>query len=163
MIRIPAETELEEKKMPADGYVCRIVKATSGVNRYGDECLLLYLDVAEGDFANYFGRIYERRLDQGENKYPCVLNAKIGKYLSKRFCRLIAAIEASNDGYVYTGKAGDAWDEGELENLLVGVVFQEKEFINARGARRVILVPYEVKSVDDIRRGAFSIPTRLYE
>lgn len=163
MIRIPAETELEEKKMPADGYVCRIVKATTGVNRYDEPCLLLYLDVAEGDFANYFGKIYARRLDHGENNYPCVLNQRIGKYSTKRFNRLITAIEDSNDGYVYTGKEGEDWDEGELENLLVGVVFREKTFINARGVRRVILVPHEVKSVDEIRRGAFSIPTRKYE
>lgn len=163
MIKIPAESEREEKKMPAGGYVCRIVKAKSGVNRYDEPCLLLYLDVDEGEFKHYFGRIYERRLDRGLDDYPCVYKQSVGNRSTKHFERLMNAITASNDSYIYTGKAGEDWDESELENLLIGVVFQEKEFINARDKVRVIPVPYAIKSVDEIRRGDFVIPARRYE
>ena len=163
VIKIPDESEREEKKMPAGGYVCRIVKATSGINRYDEPCLLLYLDVEEGEFKNYFGRIYERRLDRGLDVYPCVYKQSVGSRSAKHFARLINAITASNDGYVYTGKAGEDWDETELENLLVGVIFQEKEFVNARDKTRVIIVPYALTNVDEIRRGDFAIPGRRYD
>ena len=160
VIRIPAETEREERKMPADGYVCRIVKAESGVNRYNDPCLLLYLDVAEGEFKNYFGQIYERRLKYGEDKYPCIYTQRVGKYSAKYFKRLTEAIEDSNEDYICSCVEGEDWDERELENLLIGVVFQEKEFINARGKKRCFLVPHAIKTVDEIKRGEFIVPAR---
>ena len=163
MIKIPTDINTDEKKMPAGGYVCRIVKVTTGFNRYDEPCLLLYLDVDEGEFKNYFGRIYERRLDYGNDVYPCVYKQNVGKYSAKHFSRLMSAITASNDGYVYTGKAGEDWDERELENLLVGVIFQEKEFVNARDKTRVIIVPYALTNVDEIRRGDFAIPGRRYD
>ena len=162
VIRIPVETE-REKKMPADGYVCRIVKATSGVNRYGDQCLLLYLDVAEGDFKNYFGKIYERRLERGDKDYPCVYSQRLGKYSTQGFKQLIETIEDSNTTYKYSGIDGEDWDERELENLLVGAVFQEKEFINARDKKRIVVIPRSIKTVDEIRRGEFTILARRYE
>ena len=161
MLKIPVNSE-QEKKMPSGGYVCRIVKATSGVNRYDEPCLLLYLDVAEGEFKNYFGEIYKRRLERGEETYPCVYQQRVGKYSKKYFAQLIETIEASNDDYVYSGRDGEDWDERELENLLVGVVFQEKEFFNARDKRRVILTPYALKTVGEIRRGEFTVPARRY-
>lgn len=163
MIKIPAESEQREKRMPAGGYVCRIVKATSGVNRYDEPCLLLYLDVEEGEFKNYFGRIYERRLEHGDNKYPCVYNQSVGRNSAKYFNQMIKTIEESNDDFVCKFNAGEEWDERELENLLVGVVMQEKEFINSRDKRRIVLVPCELKTVDEIRRGEFEIPARRYE
>lgn len=161
VLKIPTDSE-QEKRMPAGGYVCRIVKATSGVNRYDEPCLLLYLDVAEGEFKNYFGRIYERRLAHGEETYPCVYRQRAGSYSKKYFDQLIETIEASNDDYVYSGRDGEDWDERELEKLLIGVVFQEKEFFNARDKRRVILVPYALKTVDEIRRGEFTTPAVRY-
>lgn len=160
MIKIP--TESERKKMPVGGYVCRIVKSESSLNRYDESCLLLYLDVAEGDYTNYFGDIYKHRLARGENKYPCIYNQGMTAFTTRRFNQLINAIESSNAGYVSTCTQGADWDETELEGLLVGVVFREKEYINSRGRKHVMLVPHVFKSVDDIRRGDFEIHARLY-
>lgn len=161
MIKIPVESE--HKKMPVGGYVCRIVKVSTSTNRYDEPCLLLYLDVVEGDYTNYFGAIYTRRLEHGENRYPCVYNLSMNAFTTKRFAQMMKAIAASNTGYVSTYEAGMDWDERELENLKVGVVFREKEYINARGRKHVILVPYEIRSVDEIKRGDFVTPARLYE
>ena len=65
--------------MPAGGYVCRIVKVAA-VNRYDEQCLLIYLDVSEGEFQNYFGRIYARRLGHGDDNYPCVYNQSMSPF-----------------------------------------------------------------------------------
>ena len=142
--------------------MCRIVKVAA-VNRYDEQCLLIYLDVSEGEFQNYFGWIYARRLGHGDDNYPCVYNQSMSPFTTKKFQRLMASITASNVDYASSCREGEDWDEHELENLLVGVVFREKEFINARGKKRVILIPHEIKSVDEIRRGEFEIPSRLYE
>lgn len=160
MIKIP--TESERKKMPAGGYVCRILKVETATNRYDEPCLLLYLDVAEGDFKNYFGDIYARRLEHGEDRFPCVYNQSMSEFTTRKFNHLLNAIKASNAGYVSTCTQGTDWNEQELENLLVGVVFREKEYINSRGRKHVMLVPYVFKSVGEIRRGDFDIPPRLY-
>lgn len=159
MITIPENTTAFER-LKAGGYVCRIVKATEGVNRYKEPCLLLYLDVEEGDFKNYFGKIYRQRLERGFDRYPCVYNQLVNKFSTRHFHRLIETIEQSNAGYFFTGAVGDAWDERELEGLLVGVVLREKEFSNKRGVRRVNLVPCELKTVEEIRRGQFTVPQR---
>lgn len=163
VLRIPKDVEQSKVKMPAGGYVCRIVKAEASINRYNEPCLLLYLDVAEGDFKNYFGGIYSKRLDRGDNKYPCVYNQRVGNKSKKYFDQLMEAIQASNADYICTRRDGEDWDERELEGLLVGVVLQEKEFINSRGKVRVVLTPYEFKSVDEIRRKDFDAPPRRYE
>lgn len=164
MLRIPMQQSEQSKvKMPAGGYVCRIVKSEASVNRYNEPCLLLYLDVAEGDFKNYFGGIYSRRLERGDNKYPCVYNQRVGNKSKKYFDQLMEAIQASNADYICTRRDGEDWDEREVEGLLVGVVLQEKEFINSRGKVRVVLTPYEFKSVDEIRRKDFDAPPRRYE
>ena len=163
VLRIPMQSEQAKAKMPAGGYVCRIVKSEASINRYNEPCLLLYLDVAEGDFKNYFGGIYSRRLDRGDNKYPCVYNQRVSNKSKKYFDQLIAAIQASNKDYNCTRRDGEDWDERELEGLLVGVIMQEKEFINSRGKVRVVLTPYEFKSVAEIRGKDFDAPPRRYE
>ena len=161
MIRIPEEQVNEFKKMPAGGYVCKIVKAASGLNRYEEPCLLLYLDVAEGEYQNYFGDIYAKRLVRGEDRYPCVYSQPV--YAARNLKRLIESVEASNEEYQTTCVEGSEWDERELEQLKVGVVFGEKEFRNSRGKQRVYLIPQEITSVETIRRGEYELPERRYE
>lgn len=158
MIRIPKMPEIA--KMPAGGYVCRVVKATEGVNRYDEPCLLLWLDVDEGEFKGYFEKIYEKRIGRGSGRYPCVYSQPVGKYSAGNFKRLVGKLEQSNTGYFFTGKQGEAWDESELEGLKIGVVFSEKKFFDSQDKRRVHLVPREVKTVEEIRRGNYRIPER---
>ena len=110
MLKIPAnwnevsETTAEPKRMPAGGYVCRIVKAFESVNKYDEPCLTLYLDVDEGEFKNYFGEIYKRRLERGSNRYPCVYSQRTDEFAARKFKRLIRF--AANSEY-RTRRAAD--------------------------------------------------------
>ena len=151
MLKIPAnwnevsETS-ETKRMPAGGYVCRIVKAFAGVNKYDEPCLALYLDVDEGEFKNYFGEIYKRRLERGRDRYPCVYSQRTDEFAARNFKRLIKLLERCNEDFSCDVDGGDIWDEREIENLKLGVVFREKEFKRGESVR-TILVPHALVHV----------------
>ena len=165
MLKIPANwsevdvSSAEPKKMPAGGYVCRIVKAFESVNKYDEPCLTLYLDVDEGDFKNYFGEIYKRRLERGLDRYPCVYNQRTDEFAARHFKRLIRLLERCNDGFDFDADGGDVWDEREVEQLKIGVVFREKEF-RRRDSIRSNLVPCQLRTLDQIRGGDFVVPEK---
>ena len=167
MLKIPEnwnevnEAPVERKKMPAGGYVCKIVKALETVNRYDEPCLTIYLDVDEGDFKNYFGDIYKRRLDRGRDKYPCVCNLQVNSFGARRLKLLMTVLELSNDNFRCNFDGGDFWDEREIEGLRLGIVFREKEFKTKRGSLRTKLVPQLLKTVDEIHDGEFVVPEKL--
>ena len=167
MLKIPEnwheinEASIAQKKMPAGGYVCKIVKAFDSVNKYDDPCLTLYLDVDEGDFKNYFGEIYKRRLDRGRDKYPCVCNLQVNSFGARRLKLLMTVLELSNEDFRCDFDGGDFWDETEIEGLRLGVVFREKEFKTKRGAVYTNLVPQFLKTVEEITDGDFVVPEKL--
>lgn len=163
MLKIPAnwnevsETATEPKRMPAGGYVCRIVKAFESVNKYDEPCLTLYLDVDEGEFKNYFGEIYRRRVERGKDRYPCVYSQRTDEFATRNFKRLIKLLERCNGDFSCDVDGGDVWDEREIENLKLGVVFREK--ILRRGDFRwAILLPHTLKTIEQIRNGEFTVP-----
>ncbi len=166
MLKIPAnwnevsETTAEPKRMPAGGYVCRIVKAFESVNKYDEPCLTLYLDVDEGEFKNYFGEIYKRRLERGSNRYPCVYSQRTDEFAARKFKRLIKLLERCNGDFSFDVDGGDVWDEREIENLKLGVVFGEKELKRSNSVR-TILVPRLLKTVEQIRGGEFTVPEKI--
>lgn len=165
MLKIPAnwsevDTSIAEpKKMPAGGYICRIVKAFESVNKYNEPCLTLYLDVDEGEYKNYFGEIYKRRLERGVDRYPCVYNQRTDKFAARHFKRLIRLLEYSNPKFEFGAVEGDDWDEREIERLRIGVVFREKEFRRGDSVRSN-LVPCMLRTLDQIRGGGFIVPEK---
>ena len=104
--------------------------------------------------------MFNRRLKRGVDRFPCVFNQVINAFAERYFQRVISAIEGSNDGYFCSCRKGADWDERELEGLLVGVVLREKEFRNSRGAKRTYLIPAAIKTVEEIRRGEFTVPEK---
>ena len=165
MLKIPANwsevnaSTAEPKKMPAGGYVCRIVKAFDSVNKYDEPCLTLYLDVDEGEFKNYFGEIYKRRLERGSDRYPCVYNQRTDEFAARNFKRLIKLLERCNGDFEFGAIGGDVWDEREIEQLKLGVVFREKKFRRGDSVRS-ILVPWQIKTLEQIRGGDFAVPEK---
>ena len=163
MLKIPANwnelSEVAPKKMPAGGYVCRIVKAFESVNKYDEPCLTLYLDVDEGEFKNYFGEIYKRRLERGVDRYPCVYIQRIDEYAARHFKRLIHLLECCNEDFSCDVDGGDIWDEREIERLKLGVVFCEKKFKRGRSVRSN-LVPHALRTIEQIRNGDFTVPKK---
>ena len=121
--------------------------------------MTLYLDVDEGEFKNYFGEIYKRRLERGLDRYPCVYNQRTNEFATRYFKQLIRLLERCNEDFSCDVDGGDIWDEREIEQLKLGVVFREKEFRRGDSIRSN-LVPCLLKTLEQIRVGDFSVPEK---
>ena len=113
-------------RIPADGYVMQILKAEITQSRNGNEMLVLALEVAEGEFKDY----YKAKFDQKRNfktdaKWPCIFRQLTRGNSAGFFKRLISNIEHSNQGYSFKGSN---FDENTLKGKLVGFVFRDEEW-----------------------------------
>lgn len=74
--------------------------------------------------------------------------------------RPIKLLERCNGDFSFDADGGDVWDEREIENLKLGVVFREKEFRRGDSVRSN-LVPWQIKTLEQIRGGDFVVPEKL--
>lgn len=139
------------KKLPAGGYVLRILKCddVSDKNR-----LDFYFDIAEGEYKDFYGEKYKS--DTRENK-------KWGGRFSKSydanneralpfFKQFVTAIQNSNKGFVWDGE-----HEQQFVKKLVGASFREEEYIGNNGKVQTSCKPDMFHSVDKIRKGEFEV------
>lgn len=133
MIKSYADAKAEKASagkaiLPAGGYVCKIISAKVQNTDYGDK-LVLAVDVAEGEYKDFFKKDYEA--NPGEDKkwrgtYRMNIPADDGSendgWAKKRFNNFIFAIEDSNPGYSWD------WDESKLKGKMIGVVYRNKEW-----------------------------------
>lgn len=151
----------EFPRLTAGGYVCKIIHAELTKSKAGNHMLVLFLDIAEGDFAGYFKKSAERlKAFRPDAKWD---NAAIYRQLlfdkdgmtSSFFKGLLTCIVKSNPQFNFNPHA---LEEKSLRGLLIGCVFAEEEYSKrdgSVGSRVVVKFP---KTVDDIRNGNFSVP-----
>lgn len=139
------------EKLPAGGYICRIIKAWVETTMSGSEQIVLALEIAEGEHAGFYGRQFSSRKENYPNaKWPCIyrqftLNQE--GQTNPFFKGLIKCIEESNYGY------GWNWQEATLQNKLVGMIFREEEYEANDGAIKIALRPAFPRSVQRIKDG----------
>lgn len=129
---------------PAGGYVATIVSATDNRDK---SYLLVGLDIAEGDFANYYTNLFEKANFWGLNSYRSYKPKARGFF--KAF---IEAVEKSNDDFTWD------WDESALINLKVGIVIGLEDYIGNDGKTKTRPRVTDFVSVLDIKDGNFNIP-----
>lgn len=140
------------EQMTPGGHICRIIGARVETNDYGNERLVLALDVQEGSTHDGF---YSRKFksNQAENasaKWPCTFyqhtltaNGEANPF----FKGLIKCVEESNPGYKW------GWQEMTLKDKLIGVIFREEEFEAQDGSIKTTVRPAFIRSVARIRDG----------
>ncbi|MBR4383603.1 MAG: DUF669 domain-containing protein [Selenomonadaceae bacterium] len=144
-------------RLPAGGYICKIVTATIEKSKAGNMMLVLNLDIAEGKYANYFKNTQARFKNSkwsGDAIVRQVLRGRDGG-VEPRFKGLIVTIEKSNSDFAFNPRA---FEPENLQGLLVGCIFGGKEFRHNDGAIGVKAVAKFVRTVDDIRSGNFKLP-----
>lgn len=138
------------ERLPAGGYICKILKAWCETTRSGAEKLVLALEIAEGEFAGYAKKQYERRKSNNPNAtWPCIYDVftlRDGE-TNPYFKGMLKCVEESNAGYKWN------WQEATLANRLVGMIFREEEFLAQDGSVKTTVRPAFARSVERIRNG----------
>lgn len=117
----------EKKKLPAGGYICRILEAREEVYGWGS-VLVIGFDIAEGEYKNFYREQYETQ--KGDKKWKGAYRLNCPKEdgteqderIKKNFKTFMHHIEKSNAGYKWD------WDENSLKGRMFGGVFGEKEY-----------------------------------
>ena len=144
-------------RLPAGGYVCRILDAVDTEIR-GREYLVLSLDIAEGDFKDYWLGEWRRKKQYGDSDKPAWPCRYFQSVLTSQgtanpwFKGLITAVERSNPGYQW------AFAEQSLKGKLLGAVFSEEEFKGTDGKVHTSVKATQIYSADRIRAGDFTVP-----
>lgn len=118
----------EFKQLPPGAYNCAIKDAHEIKSQSGKNMLQLWLDIADGEYKNYFHEQYVDRMAKGQNaKWGGIYNQLTENSSTGYFKGLIANIEESNPGYKFD------WNEKTLVNKRIGGVFRREQFIAQDG------------------------------
>lgn len=154
----------DRQKLPAGGYVVKIMNAV--VNTYKDkderpfEKLEISIDIIEGEYKDFYANDY-RSQQQEDKRWKGVLRLYVptddgserDEWTKSRLKAVTDAIEDSNPGYHW------GWDEKELKGKIVGCLFREEEW--EFGDRTGWTTrPFKMIPAENIRAGKFSIPEK---
>ena len=139
------------EKLPAGGYICRIMKAWVETTMSGAEMFALAVEISEGEYAGFFGKQFNSRKDSNPKaKWPCVFKTftlTTDGQTNPFFKGMLKCIEDSNAGYSWN------WQEASLQNKMIGMIFQEQEFEAPDGSIKTAIRPAFPRSTQRIRNG----------
>lgn len=151
----------EFSSLPAGGYVCKVFNAELTKSKAGNLMLVLFIDVAEGDFHGHFKAAADRVKNFDTSKqwdnsgiYRQLLFSADGK-IAPFFKGLLTCFEMSNPNL----KLNLAnFDTSVLRGCLCGFVFAAEEYTKKNGEVGTRTFAKFPRSVDDIREGKFTVP-----
>ena len=109
------------KSPKAGPCILGVVNAFIQNNKNSEQQLVLFIDIAEGEFKNY----YRRQTDRfNKNRYLRFYQNTEGKG-TPYFKGIISAIEESNPGYRFD------WNESTLVHKVLGGNLREEEYIRS--------------------------------
>ena len=136
--------------LPAGGYVLKIMGAKEVLSKTKKPMLELLLDVAEGEYKNFFSAAW--KADTRENKkWGCKYYQMLTPESAAYFKGLVQDIEKSNN---FTWD----FDETKLKNKLIGMLFRREEFQKTKGGTGFSTKPFQPMVASDIRNGKFTTP-----
>lgn len=143
---MPADTQA--RKLPAGAYICKIIKAEVEDTERGPK-LKLYIDIADGDYKDFFKSVYEKRHDVWP--FQAVFTRYILKDngFSKSFIDVIKHIEAANP---LVNIDTQKFVPDILQDLYCGFIFGEEEYKDKMNITRTscrVKFSAPVKSVKD--------------
>lgn len=141
-------------KLPAGGYVCKVMAVRYEENSWGDR-IILQFDIVEGEQKEFFKKQYEANT-QEDKKWKGIARINIPKddgteqdgWTKNNFARWTNAFEESNSGYTWD------WYENKWKDKLVGIVFGETGTV-IDGKEVVFTEARSADSVQNIRDGKF--------
>ena len=138
---------------PAGGYIIEILKAEDvpmNAQTGKGDYLRIYYDICHGDYAGYYQKQHERF----GGEYNTSFIRSYREKLLGMFKHFTNCIEESNEPYKWN------WDESTLVGKYLGVTLQEEEYPKRDGGVGVKLTVKDIKTVEQIGGGDYTIPPR---
>ena len=122
-----AEKTVQTGKLPAGGYVAKIVNAKVEEYQWGSVVVIAF-DIAEGDFKGFFKKQFSDNPNEDKKwkgTYRLTVPEEGSKFFEgnrRTFNNFIYAMEDSNPNYHYD------CDEKKFKDKLIGVIFRNREW-----------------------------------
>lgn len=149
-----AATGGQRPKPPAGGHVLGVVRVEETKSRDGEEMIVLYLDIARGEFKNYYRELGERlKKDVFLRYYQLTQSKKSIPFLKG----MIQSFEKSNPGFDWQ------WEAQALTRRLVGANLREEEYENKEGKRGLGLKIVHLCSIESVDAGLPILAPKLMD
>lgn len=155
------QAQKEFVELPAGGYVCKImgaeVKTYKSQSGESFEKLEVSIDIAEGDFENYYADNYRNQTEpkkwKGVLRYyvPTEDGSEKDEWAKRTLKGFTEAVESSNMGYRWE------WDERTLKGKKIGVIFRNEQW-EYSGKTGWKAMPFRAIDATDAGTGNFKIP-----
>ena len=148
----------EFETLPAGGYKCLIKKVVCEKTQAGKEYLKIEFDIAEGEYKDFYQKKFANDA-RPEPKWSGIWTVFTEGYnpgtTNPKFKGLITSVEASNTGFKFN------FNEQELVNKKVGLVFREEEFEGQDGQLHTSVKPFFAVSYDKAEEAKIPAPKKL--
>ena len=134
----------------AGGYICKIINVEDvPMNEQGKgDYIRVEYDIADGEFKDY----YKEQFDKWGGNWNASFIRSYKPKARGMFKHFTNCIEKSNAGYTWD------FDECSLIGKVVGLVIGEEEYKNSMGEIKKKMVVSQVKTVEEIKNGDFTVP-----
>ena len=152
-----AKAPARREKLPAGGYVARIMDAREQEYDWG-AVLVISFDILEGEHKDFFKADY-RNQQVEDKKWRGVYRLREPKddgserdaWSKRTFGNAMWAVEASNSGYHWD------WNEAGLKGKIVGVLFRNREW-EMNGNTGWTTECCALTDADSIRENRYTMP-----
>lgn len=160
----PVEGSGTSKKLPAGGYICRLMNAKiENAKSSGLPMVVCQFDIADGEFANYYHNKYATDIKfRSEAKYQGIIRipaVDAEGNARKGFNGFCGAVEKSNDIKLPTE---DVPFLNALKGAMVGIIFGREEVRFNDGSTAMVTKPKFYRSVETIQSGNYDVPEDVY-
>lgn len=151
----------ERRFLPKGAYVLKIMGTKMATSKNGNQYIRVSCDIADGEYMGYYTADYRsQKGDINEKKWRCYTDVYIPKNdgteqdatTKRRFKTFVTCLEHSNDGYEFD------WDEAKWKGLLIGGLFNQKQYKKADGTKSMYTQLKYTCSVDRVIAQDYRLP-----
>jgi len=134
------------ENLPAGAYICTIQGAKLDKTSTDRECLVLALDISEGEHSGYFKKRFDADA-RADRKWTGTFRQVTDGTSTSFFKGMITSIELSNSGFKWD------FDETKLKGKKVGAIFGREQYAGNNGDLKWATKCLFIRSVEAVKKG----------
>lgn len=151
----------ERRFLPKGAYVLKIMGTKMATSKNGNQYIRVSCDIADGEYMGYYTADYRSQTgDINSKKWRCYTDVYVPKNdgteqdatTKRRFKTFVTCLEHSNEGYEFD------WDESKWRGLLIGGLFNQKQYKKADGTKSMYTQLKYTCSVDRVIAHDYRLP-----